>query len=965
MFITEIILDGFKSFELRTIIKNLDTNYNAITGMNGSGKSNVLDGIIFALGIENLRLLRVNSYKELVNQKKSEGSVTLVLKDTNYMGYESLILCRSINKEGKTKYLLNGQPSSAATVQKILVKCGLSSLNIQSPYFVVMQGGITKVLNMKRESVRELVEETAGIRNYEIEREKAVVSLEKKERKLVETKDNLKRRVSPFYKKLNEERESYLITKRWNEKKEEILDRKKEISESLEIDSMGRRVLELNEDIKEYLNAERELENINGKLENIKKNKDGDETRKLQFMVDSLKEKIEDKKIKELEKNLSFELGIVNENPVDINELREKEKILFDQIKAMVKFGRIENENLVEEIYKLEIKKNGLHKNKKDICIEEKKELEGLVVEHEKYEKYKEKELELIKKRENIINNLNYPYINGVYGTVEENFSFKNKKYTEAIYSILGSRGKYVIVEDDRKGKEILKNNNLKISVIPLTKIVSKIVNSRIIKEVKKRGGLEALEVLEYHEEVKNGMEFIFNNFFIFEDEKEAKKCCFELNIVCVTLEGTVYDPRGTLSGGKVYYRKSNYSRNEIKEIDREIEIIKSTNPDGDINEIKNRLNEIQIIQRNNEELVKIEEKIRFYKSMPKINFKNELEIIRNKIVEESIKNKQIEENKQKFLRMQNDREKEEKELKRLKIERDEIYEEIDKLEQKIKDTEIKKKRRTIDEKDEAVLEPKKKYFMEKMIKMKSKINKKINDGKINEEIKEEFTNYNTLEDNIVKSYQKRIINDEEVKILKEEIFKIEEEIEAAKNVESVRMNPKNFDLLERNEEIIKNLEEKINILEKDKIKLNITIDKLSKIGKEEFKKALTHINKYIGHFLRFFIKDSDAQITEDFEISVKIGDWKDSIVELSGGQRSLVAISLIFSILKYKPSPFYLFDEIDAALDSNHTNNLGEIIKTNFSTSQFVVISLKDEMFSNANRLFRVVTQNGRPTVK
>lgn len=53
----------------------------------------------------------------------------------------------------------------------------------------------------------------------------------------------------------------------------------------------------------------------------------------------------------------------------------------------------------------------------------------------------------------------------------------------------------------------------------------------------------------------------------------------------------------------------------------------------------------------------------------------------------------------------------------------------------------------------------------------------------------------------------------------------------------------------------------------------------------------------------------------------VAFGDvWKESLTELSGGQRSLVALSLILSLLLFKPAPLYILDEVDAALDLSHT---------------------------------------------
>ena len=65
--------------------------------------------------------------------------------------------------------------------------------------------------------------------------------------------------------------------------------------------------------------------------------------------------------------------------------------------------------------------------------------------------------------------------------------------------------------------------------------------------------------------------------------------------------------------------------------------------------------------------------------------------------------------------------------------------------------------------------------------------------------------------------------------------------------------------------------------------------------------------------------------VLDGLEVKVAFGDnWKESLSELSGGQRSLVALSLILSLLLFKPAPLYILDEVDAALDLSHTQNIG-----------------------------------------
>jgi len=93
---------------------------------------------------------------------------------------------------------------------------------------------------------------------------------------------------------------------------------------------------------------------------------------------------------------------------------------------------------------------------------------------------------------------------------------------------------------------------------------------------------------------------------------------------------------------------------------------------------------------------------------------------------------------------------------------------------------------------------------------------------------------------------------------------------------------------------------------------------------------------------------------------------WKESLQELSGGQRSLLALSLILALLLFKPAPMYILDEIDAALDLSHTQNIGEVLKSHpkFRKAQFIIVSLKEGMFNNANVLFRVQNVNGSSKV-
>jgi structural maintenance of chromosome 2 len=105
--------------------------------------------------------------------------------------------------------------------------------------------------------------------------------------------------------------------------------------------------------------------------------------------------------------------------------------------------------------------------------------------------------------------------------------------------------------------------------------------------------------------------------------------------------------------------------------------------------------------------------------------------------------------------------------------------------------------------------------------------------------------------------------------------------------------------------------------------------------------------------------------VLDGLEVKVAFGGkWKKSLSELSGGQRSLLALSLILALLLFKPAPMYILDEVDAALDLSHTQNIGQMLRTHFAHSQFIVVSLKEGMFNNANVIFRTKFVDGLSTV-
>uniref|UniRef100_A0A665SZV3 SMC hinge domain-containing protein n=1 Tax=Echeneis naucrates TaxID=173247 RepID=A0A665SZV3_ECHNA len=186
-------------------------------------------------------------------------------------------------------------------------------------------------------------------------------------------------------------------------------------------------------------------------------------------------------------------------------------------------------------------------------------------------------------------------------------------------------------------------------------------------------------------------------------------------------------------------------------------------------------------------------------------------------------------------------------------------------------------------------------------------------------------------------------------------------------------VNKRAMNMLNEAEERYNDLMKKKRIVENDKAKILQTIAELDQKKNEALNLAWQKVNKDFGSIFSTLLPGATAKLAppqgcgvlEGLEFKVALGNiWKENLTELSGGQRSLVALSLILAMLLFKPAPIYILDEVDAALDLSHTQNIGQMLRTHFRHSQFVVVSLKDGMFTNANVLFKTKFVDGMSTV-
>jgi structural maintenance of chromosome 2 len=161
--------------------------------LNGSGKSNILDAICFVLGITNLSQVRAGN---LSNSSTNRDRRVLTRRPPivvannedeagSPIGYQQFkfTVTRQVLLGGKSKYLINGR-NFIVPLDKSRTSFTVQ-LNVNNPHFLIMQGRITKVLNMKPNEIL-MVEEAAGTRMYETKRVAALRTIEKKSKQVDE-----------------------------------------------------------------------------------------------------------------------------------------------------------------------------------------------------------------------------------------------------------------------------------------------------------------------------------------------------------------------------------------------------------------------------------------------------------------------------------------------------------------------------------------------------------------------------------------------------------------------------------------------------------------------------------------------------------------------------------------------------------------------------------------------------------
>ena len=964
MYLKEIKASGFKSFA-DTIDIELTNGISGIVGPNGSGKSNVVDAVRWVLGEQSVKQLRGEGAMSDViftgsksRRAASFASVTLVFDNSDkYLNieYDEVQIKRTIYKTGENEYFINNTKTRLKDILELFMDTGAS----KESFNIISQGDVANILSGKAEDRRVIFEEASGVLKYKKRKDEAL-------RKLSKTHDNMARvddiiselntNMEPL-KKQSEDAKIYLEKKEKLENVEIALTVNDIEKYNYEYKYSKEKVSELTLSITKMLS---ENSNEQAKIETIKNN-----ISKLNSELYLKQQELV--KVSANAEKLSGEKAMISErskyNSEDVklhdNIISLKEKILKieSQISALNKEIESEKSNnkvIGEKLNNTEIRLSEIEKNKENLNSKLNQKLREITAQKHRKEVLMnslENNSSLPYSVKNVLNN---PKLTGIHGVLGKLLEFE-EKYSEALEVSLMSSVSHIVCDNEEDAKEAvryLKNNNLgRATFLPISVIKPRSIDSESYETIKSMNGFVdiASNLVKYDTKYRNIVLSLLGTIIVVDNIDNANLISKKLKnrYKVVTMTGEVVNIGGSITGGSLKKSSILSERYELENVIKDIDVL-----DSEIKEIENKINEVDDNYTNlelekNSIIISVNSNSEILKN--KYNVLDDLTNEKSTLMTELSNNQNIVNNV-----ITNEEEKILNEYYKEIEKRDELNIEINQIHKKI---ELENENLI---NNESSLKNNNQEYNKAQEELKSheiKVNRL--DVKIDNLLNILTNDYSISYEKAKEKYILEIDSDEArsiVSTLKREIKSLGDvNVGAIEEYDRVK---ERYEFLNKQKEDLTNAE---NVL------LEI-ITEMDDIMKDKFSSTFNKIKEAFNETFRKLFNGGKAELkltdpSNILETGIDIialppGKKLQHISLLSGGEKTLTAIALLFSILKVRPVPFCILDEVEAALDEVNVDNFGKYLKEFKGDTQFIIITHKKKTMEYADVLYGITMQ-------
>ena len=965
MYLKEIRTSGFKSFADKITI-NLTSGISGIVGPNGSGKSNIVDAIRWVLGEQSVKQLRGEGAMSdvIFSGSKSRkaanlASVTLIFDNTDKylpIDYSEVQIKRCIYKTGENEYYLNNEKCRLKDIQDLLVDTGVN----KESFNIISQGDIGAILSHKPEDRRIIFESAANVLKYRKRKDEAL-------RKLDRTHDNMTRindiilEIESNLKPLEKQSDN---AKKYLENKEKL--------DSIEVSLIVSEVESMNT---EYQENKMKVSNLTNELTLM-------ETDNSTFLANSQKLKLEQTKNNEELFEMQNKLNAITK---EAEELKGKKNLITERQKYNASDTKV-HDNLVNIKENILRKENEIFASNNNISMIKKKldevnltyddiifkfnklkeihdALENDMLTQNRLENETKYKIEMLKT--SIENNSSLPYavkcvldnpkLTGIHGTIASLIEVDDL-YATAISTALASASSYIVTTDELAAKDAV--NYLKINkfgratFFPINIIKEGYIDNETLRILRLENDFidVASNLVRYESTYDRIIKNRLGTTIIVKDldsaNSIARKISYRYKVV--SLDGELVHTGGAITGGVI--------KNQTNIITQK----------HDLNYNCELLRKLQEKRKEKEEKINIEDnKYKVYDNLKnktldektKLEASYNYELLKKSSLEKELDNLKEEVNNIKGL-INNTLSKEEEKIVEEFYEKERQRQSLELNVNNIKAI-INSNNETIEDMEKESRLNNSLYYKKKdeLKDLEIKVNRLdvMLDNLLNTLTEDYSITYEKAKENYFLDMDKkeaRQIVDKcraEIKRLGEVNLGAIEEYERVKTRHEFLTNQRND--LEKAEDTILEIIKELDDIMKEKF-IN-TFNEIKEKFKEVFKKLFGGGNAELS------LTDPDDLLKTGIDIkALPPGKTLKHISLLSGGEKTLTAIALLFAILEVRPVPFCVLDEVEAALDEVNVDNFGKFLNEFKKKTQFIVITHKKKTMEYADCLYGITMQ-------